>query len=249
MKRSITVAMLFMFLCLLLTGFIFFTPPTESKSPNFTASATISGTVTFQGKIPKLGKIKMDADPGCLIKHSETVYSQALVLGKNNTMANIFVRVKSGLSNKKFDPPKEPVVLDQRGCMYSPHVFGIMVGQTLKVLNSDGILHNIHPLPKKNRPFNAAMPKTVKEIERSFKKVEEDKFTIKCDVHPWMNAYAAVMSHPFFSVTGKDGKYTITGLDPGTYEIEAWHEKLGTQTLKITVKAGETASLNFTFKK
>jgi len=220
MKRSITIGVFFLFLLMILTGFVLNKPPVSSKAL-FNATATISGTVTFEGKVPKLRKIKMDADPGCLVKHSESVLSQALVLGDNNTMGNIFVRVTSGLPEKEYATPKESVVLDQNGCMYSPHVFGIMVNQTLKILNSDGILHNIHPLPKKNRKFNIAMPKAIKVTEKVFKKVEEEKFKIKCDVHPWMNAYTAVMSHPFYSVTAKDGKFSISGLDAGTYEIEA----------------------------
>jgi len=248
MRLSITISGCFVFLALMLMGFGFYEPAAESSMPA-PASAVISGVVTFQGSVPKLGEINMAADPGCMNKHAEKVFSQALVLGKNNTMANIFVRVISGLPKKNYPAPKEPVVLNQIGCMYSPHVFGVMVDQPLKILNSDGILHNIHPLPKINRKFNVAMPKTITETEKVFNKVEEDKFTIKCDVHPWMNAYAAVMSHPFYSVTGKDGKYSISGLDAGTYEIEAWHEKLGTMTAKVTVKAGETATADFAFKK
>ena len=249
MRLSIPISLFFIFLLFTLSAFAVYEPFSSNSTPTFNATGTISGTVTFSGKVPKLGKIKMDADPGCLNKHKEAVYSQALVMGKNNTMANIFVRVTTGLPKKDYAPPKEPVVLDQHGCMYSPHVFGVMAGQPLKILNSDGILHNIHPLPKVNRKFNLAMPKTITETEKVFKKVEEDKFTIKCDVHPWMNAYAAVMSHPYYDVTEKDGKFTISGLDAGSYEIEAWHEKLGTLTEKVTVKAGATAKADFTFKK
>jgi plastocyanin len=245
MRVSIAISVCLLFILMMITGFVV----NEPLSPAPYASSSISGTVSFDGKVPKLGEISMKADPGCLNKHSEAVYSQALVLGKNKTMANIFVRVKDGLPKKEYAIPKEPVVLDQKGCMYYPHVFGVMAGQTLKILNSDGILHNIHPLPKKNRKFNLAMPKTVKVTEKVFDKVEEEKFTIKCDVHPWMNAYAAVMSHPYYDVTSEDGMYSISGLEAGTYEIEAWHEKLGTLTAKVTLKAGEKATSNFTFKK
>ncbi len=211
--------------------------------------ATITGTVTFAGAVPKLQLISMDAEPACAAKHTEPVRSQALVLGPGNALANVFVKVKSGLPQKTYPPPKEPVVIDQDGCLYSPHVFGVMVGQPLKILNSDGILHNIHPHPKINRAFNIAMPKTLKETQRTFKKVEEDLFPIKCDVHPWMQAFMCVMPHPFYSVTQKDGKYTISGLPPGTYEIEAWHEKMGTRTASVTVAEGETKTLDFTFKR
>jgi len=125
-------------------------------------------------------------------------------------------------------------------------VMGIMVGQTFKVLNSDGLLHNVHALAKVNSPFNMAMPPTVKESEKSFAK-PEDPFMIKCDVHPWMNAYIAVMTHPFFAVTKPDGKFSLTGLKAGTYEIEAWHERLGVQKATVTVGADETKKIEFVF--
>jgi hypothetical protein len=123
---------------------------------------------------------------------------------------------------------------------------GIMVGQTYRILNSDGVLHNVHTLPKINPAFNKGMPATVKEATTSFGKPEA-VFHIKCDVHPWMSAYVAVYTHPFFSVTATDGKFTIAGLDPGTYEITAWHEKLGTQTASVTVGGSDTKTQNFKF--
>jgi plastocyanin len=169
------------------------------------------------------------------------------VLGTNNTMGNILVWVSKGLpAGKTFPVPKTPVVLDQNGCQYKPHVMGIMVGQQYKILNSDGVLHNIHTLPKINPSFNKGMPATLTEATTVFNK-PEDVFHIKCDVHPWMSAYMAVFTHPFFSVTATDGKFTISGLDPGTYEITAWHEKLGTQTATVTVGASDTKTQNFKF--
>lgn len=211
------------------------------------AGATINGTVTYEGKVPALKPLAMDADPSCAKKHSEPVPNEALVLGSGNTMGNVIVRVVSGLpAGKTWPAPKEPVTLNQIGCQYQPHVMGIMVGQPYKILNSDGILHNVHALPKINPAFNKAMPPTVKEAETTFSK-EEAFFQIKCDVHPWMSAFMGVFAHPFFAVTGPDGKFAITGLDPGTYEIEAWHEKLGTQKASVTVAANETKSTAFTF--
>lgn len=211
------------------------------------AASSISGTVTFDGKAPTLRPIAMDADPVCAKKHSAPVPNEMLVLGNGNTMGNILVWVSKGLpAGKTFPVPKTPVTLDQNGCMYQPHVMGIMVGQTYRILNSDGVLHNIHTLPKVNASFNKGMPATLKEATTTFAKPEE-VFHIKCDVHPWMSAYMAVFTHPFFSVTGTDGKFTITGLDPGTYEITAWHEKLGTQTASVTVGASDSKTQNFKF--
>jgi plastocyanin len=211
------------------------------------AASTITGTVTFDGKIPALRPLAMDADPACAKKHAKPVPAEMLVLGGGNTMGNILVWVSKGVpAGKTWPVPKTPVVLDQNGCMYKPHVMGIMVGQAYRILNSDGVLHNIHTLPKVNPAFNKGMPATLKETSTTFAKPEA-VFHIKCDVHPWMSAYLAVFTHPFFSVTGTDGKFTIAGLDPGTYEITAWHEKLGTQTASVTVTGTDTKSQNFKF--
>ncbi len=211
------------------------------------AASSVTGTVTFDGKVPDLKPLSMDADPVCAKKHSKPAPNEMLVLGSGNTMANIMVWVSKGLpAGKTWPTPKDPVVLDQNGCQYVPHVMGIMVGQTYKILNSDGVLHNIHTLPKVNPAFNKGMPATLKEATTVFAKPEE-VFHIKCDVHPWMSAYMAVFTHPFFSVTKTDGKFTISGLDPGTYEITAWHERLGTQTASITVGASDTKTQNFKF--
>jgi len=215
-------------------------------SGNFAFGASIKGTIVYKGKVPALKEIKMDADPTCASKHTTPVKMELLVLGEGQTMANVFVYVKSGPSKKEYPVPTEPVVLNQKGCTYVPHGFGIRAGQTLKVLNSDGTLHNVHVMPKENAVFNLAMPKTKTEATSVFKKAEF-MFPIKCDVHPWMNAYCAVMNHPFFATTKTDGKFSLDGLDAGTYVIEAWHERLGTQTASITIKANETKTADFSF--
>jgi plastocyanin len=211
------------------------------------AASTITGTVTFDGKVPALKPLAMEADPACLKMHPKPAANEMLVLGNGNTMGNVLVWVSKGLpSGKTWPAPKTPVTLDQKGCQYIPHVQGIMVGQTYRILNSDGILHNVHALPKINKQFNRAMPATLKEATATFDK-EEAVFQIKCDVHPWMNAWVGAFTHPFFSATSTDGKFTISGLDPGTYVITAWHERLGTQTATVTVAANETKSQNFKF--
>jgi len=212
------------------------------------AASSITGTVMFDGKVPALKPLAMDAEPVCHKKHGgKPAANEALVLGTGNSMGNIMVWVSKGLpAGKTYPVPQTPVVINQDGCEYKPHVMGIMVGQAYRILNSDGILHNIHTLPKLNPSFNRGQPATVKEMSTSFPK-PEGMFQVKCDVHPWMSAYVGVFTHPFFSVTSADGKFTISGLDPGTYEITAWHERLGTKTASITVGANETKTQGFKF--
>jgi plastocyanin len=217
-------------------------------SPGVAVAANITGTITFAGKAPALKPLAMDAEPVCHKKHGgKPAPNEALVLGTGNTMGNIMVWVSKGLpAGQTWPAPTTPVVLDQDGCVYKPHVMGIMVGQTYRILNSDGILHNIHTLPKINPSFNRGQPATVKEMTTTFPKPEA-MLQVKCDVHPWMSAYIGVFTHPFFSVTSTDGTFTISGLDAGSYEITAWHERLGTQTASVTVAANEAKAQNFTF--
>ncbi len=211
------------------------------------AASSVTGTITFDGKAPTLRPLAMEADPDCAKKHSGPAANEMLVLGSGSTMANVMVWVSKGLpAGKTYPAPKTPVVMDQVGCQYKPHVMGIMVGQPYRILNSDGILHNIHTLPKVNKAFNRAMPATLKETTTAFDAAEAI-FNIKCDVHPWMSAYIGVFTHPFFSATSTDGKFTISGLDPGTYELTAWHERLGTQTASVTVGATDAKVQNFKF--
>ncbi|MBF0490526.1 MAG: carboxypeptidase regulatory-like domain-containing protein [Candidatus Omnitrophica bacterium] len=210
------------------------------------ASGTVSGTIKFDGKAPHFRAIPMDADPICLSLHKEIVLPQTIVLGNGNTLGNVFVYVKSGLTQTDFPIPSEPIVIDQKGCNYFPHVLGIRVNQKVRILNPDGTLHNVHAMTKVNEEFNMAMPQFRKEAEKIFNK-PEFMFALKCDVHPWMGAWIAVMSHPYFTVTQTDGKFEIKGLPNGTYEIEAWHEKLGTKTATITITDGATQTSDFTF--
>jgi plastocyanin len=206
----------------------------------------VTGTITYTGKVPNLKPIAMDADPVCKSKHTTPVASEVLVLGSGNTMANIMVRVKGPVAGPVPPAPAQPAVIDQKGCQYHPHVLGLRVGQTLQLRNSDGLLHNVHALPKVNSPFNMAMPANRTTADTKFGK-EEGMFLVKCDVHPWMNAYVGVFTNPYFAVTGPDGKYKISGLPPGTYEIEAWHEKLGVKTAKVTVAANKAGTADFSF--
>lgn len=208
-------------------------------------TAVVKGSVKFTGTAPKFEKIKMDADPVCKGLHSTPIMPEEVVVNANGTLQWVMVYVKDGLGNRTFPTPAEPVVLDQKGCTYHPHVFGMMAGQGVKILNSDATLHNIHPLPKVNKGFNVGMPKPG-EIMKNFESAE-DPFHIKCDVHKWMSSYCGVFAHPFYSVTNESGAFELKGLPAGTYTIVAWHEKYGTKEMSVTVGDGESKDIEFSF--
>jgi plastocyanin len=176
--------------------------------------------------------------------HTTPVNTEFVVVGEGGGLANAFVYLKSGVQGD-FPPPSEPVVLDQQGCQYVPHVIGIQVGQPLEIVNSDETLHNIHAMGKANKEFNIGQPVKGLKTQRTFDAVEV-MVPFKCDVHKWMNSYAGVLDHPFFAVSGADGSFTIDGVPPGSYTVEVWHEKLGTKEMNVTVAEGATADANFT---
>lgn len=212
------------------------------------SAGDIVGNVKYDGKVPKAKRLRMDADPVCSASHQETAYSESFVVDTNGNLANVIVYLKDVAYNGA--PPKEAAILDQNGCIYSPHVLAVMAGQKIKILNSDATMHNIHGLPKVNKEFNFGMPKTLKEKTITFDK-PENVFVIKCDVHPWMKSYTQVFSHPYFAVTGADGSFKISDVPAGTYELIAWQEKFGakrTLSQKVTVGDGKS-SANFTFKR
>ena len=209
-------------------------------------AATVTGKVKFEGTAPAPTPIKLGSDPYCE-KASPGLTTENEIVGKDGSVENVFVYVKDGLGNRTFPTPSEPVVLDQKGCHYTPHVLGIQVGQPLQIVNSDDTLHNIHGLPKANKEFNQGQPIQGMKMTHTFS-TKEVMIPFKCDVHGWMNAWVGVLDHPYYAVTSKDGSFSLKGLPPGTYTIEAWHEKLGTQTQTVTIGAKESKDVDFTFK-
>lgn len=208
--------------------------------------AILTGKVNFEGAKPAMPAIKMDADAFCKSEHKEPVYTQEVVVNPNNTLQWVLVYVKEGVSGT-YPAPTEAVTLDQRGCQYRPHVFGIQAGQPLKILNSDGTLHNIHALPQKNAEFNIGQPFKGMETVKKFENVEVP-VRFKCDVHKWMGAYTGVFNHPFFAVTNDQGTFEIKNLPPGNYVVEAWHEKYAPQTQNVTISGTEGKTVDFNFK-
>jgi Carboxypeptidase regulatory-like domain len=208
----------------------------------------IKGVVTLEGMAPKNDIIKMNADPVCLKQTKGEQAQETYTVGSDGkSLANVFVYIKDGLGNYLYDPPTGPATIDQQGCRYHPHVFGMRVGQVLEIVNSDPTLHNIHALPKTNTEFNTGQPIQGMKTEHKFT-AKEVMVPFKCDVHGWMNAYVGVLDHPYFAVSDADGKFDLKGVPPGTYTIEAWHEKLGTTTQSVTLAASGTQEIAFTFK-
>lgn len=220
---------------------------TAAAAPTDTADGPgmIAGTMTFEGTPPRARPLRTDSDPRCTPEPGAT--SELLVVGTGNGLKNVFVYVKDGLGARTYATPTTPVVLDQKGCRYVPHVFGVQAGQTVEISNSDATLHNVHAVPKTNREFNFGQPANVPPVPRVFDKPEIG-LPFRCDVHGWMNAYANVVSHPFFAVTKEDGSFEIKGLPPGTYTIEVWHEQLGTQSQSVTVDGKTPAKITAAFK-
>src|SRR4051812_27191014 len=208
----------------------------------------VKGTVTLDGAAPKNEAIKMNADPVCVKENKSPQFQETYTVGSDGkALANVFVYVKDGLGSYVYDNPTEPAKIDQKECRYHPHVFGMRVGQPLEIVNSDPTLHNIHALPKGNQEFNTGQPIQGMKTTHTFT-AKEVMVPFKCDVHGWMNAYVGVLDHPYYAVTGADGKFELKSLPPGTYTIEAWHEKLGTTTQSVTLGQKETKEVNFTFK-
>lgn len=217
-------------------------------------AGTVKGTVVYAGPVPNLPTLDMAADPQCAAQHESAVTSPVLVLGDEvssgdevrHSLGNVLVQVTGELP--KGAAAEGRVVIDQKGCLYVPRVVGVQVGQTLEVRNSDGILHNVHFVPEANEEKNLAMPPFLDKIEVDFAE-PEPAFPVKCDIHPWMKAWIAVLEHPFFAVTGSDGSFAIDGLPAGTYTVVAWHERLGTVERQVEVPADGSASVDFVMRR
>lgn len=221
-------------------------PSGPAAVPDLANGAIVAGTVRFAGEPPAAAPLDMSANPVCAGLNPQSARSEEVLVGPGRGLRNVFVRVKSGLHPARWSVPETPVVIDQVGCIYRPHVVGVMTGQPVEFRNSDNTNHNIHLLSQVNPPWNESQPaKADPKIKRFHR--EEIMAPIKCNVHPWMRVYIGVSSHPFFAVTGEDGAFALRGLPPGTYAIEAWHEKYGRRETAITLGPKETKTLTFTF--
>lgn len=221
--------------------------PPASAGPDPGTTAIISGRVRFDGPAPPGETVRIDADKDCVaLTGSDHQPAQFIVLGTGDALQNVFVYVKDGLGKQTFPIPPAPVVLDQQKCRYLPRVLGVRVGQPLEVVNSDPLLHNVRSEAEINQPFNQGQPVQGMKFSHTFT-TREVMVSMKCDVHAWMNAYVGVLDHPYFAVTGEAGTFSLPNLPPGTYTVEAWHERLGVQASQVTVGPKESKDVVFTF--
>ncbi len=190
--------------------------------------------------------IDMSSNPQCERQHKTPVRAETVVVNPNGTLRNVYVRIKEGLPAAHWPVPATSATLEQDGCIYEPHVQGMMRGQNLEILNNDPVNHNVHAECEKNAAWNVSQPPRAEHRNAQFD-LEESLFPVTCSVHPWMRAYIGVASNPFFSVTGADGAFSINGVPPGKYTIEAVHEKFGSKELKITLDPKAAATLEFTY--
>jgi plastocyanin len=226
-------------------------PKSEPAPVYFTVNpataGSITGTIHYKGPRPAPKLIDMSEEPACVEAHKGKAYDESLVVSKRGALANAFIYVKGGLEGKTFAIPPTPVTIDQSGCWFRPRVMGIQTGQTLQVINSDPVTHNIHPMAEINREWNHSQGAGDAPIARRFIK-PEIMIRVKCNIHSWMHAFIGVLTHPYFAVSKDDGSFEIKDLPPGTYTIAVWQEKLGRQEQQITVPPHGTAEANFTFK-
>lgn len=208
----------------------------------------VDGLARYEGAPPRGTPIDMSSDTYCTqIYGASPVLNRDLEVGAQGGVQGVVVYVRENVPARAEAAPSEPVVLDQQGCFYRPGVLALRTNQPLVVRNSDDTFHNVHVRPRANREFNLAQPFKGLESRRAFA-APEVGIEVSCDVHEWMHGAIAVFDHPFFAVTGADGRFAINGLPPGQYSLEAWHWRLGSQTMRVTVTAGASAGATFTFR-
>jgi plastocyanin len=216
--------------------------PLEQQTP--ASPVAVKGGVKIKGELPKRGKLKVEADPKCAALHGDApLLSDDVVADAAGRVQWAIVYVKDGLGDLKFVTPKSPVVVEQKGCRFDPHVFGVMAGQEVMFRNGDALMHIIHVIPKNNREFGFSQEKPGEERAKVF--ANRETIRVRCEIHPWMAAWAVVLDHPFYSTTGPDGKFSIRGLPPGKYTLEVWHEKYKSVTQEIQVRDKEVTVADF----
>lgn len=221
-------------------------PPEPTAIIDPATAGSITGTVKFEGTPPVFRPIDMSAEPACVQANRTPVVPLGGVLRPHDALADVVVYVRSGLGNYKYDQPTQPAVLDQKGCMYVPRILAFRTHQLLDIKNTDPVTHNVHPMPHDNKPWNRSLPQGADPFVTSFPN-QELAIPVACNIHPWMRAYLFVLAHPYFQVTSKSGDFELANIPPGTYTIEAWHERFGTLDQTVTIGPKESKTITFTF--
>lgn len=216
----------------------------QAKKVDPATAGSVAGKVTLNGPAPAPEAVRVAVDQTCIQAMGPNPKSDAILVRADGAIQNAFVYIKDSLSDYTFDVPATPVVLDQKGCRYAPRVIGVRVGQPVEMINSDATLHNVHAMPMVNQEFNRGMPQQNSRMTQIFT-APEQMVRFKCDLHAWMNAYAGVMPHPFFQVTGADGAFSLKGVPPGKYDVSVWTEKLGSATQTVEIGSSQAVTLNF----
>lgn len=209
-------------------------------------AGSIRGRVLFSGKPPVMPQLDMASNPNCEREHRIPARAETVFANPNGTLRYVFVWITEGLPKARWEPPSTPAVLDQKGCIYSPHVLGIMTGQPLEILNDDPVNHDVHAEAKVNRAWNESQPPRAEHKVKTFENPEV-LLPVTCNVHPWMRAWVGVSPHPYYAVTGPDGTFTLNGVPPGTYTVEAVQEMYGRQHATVTVSPGGSATIDFRY--
>jgi plastocyanin len=221
---------------------------TAGRSVDAATAGSITGTVNLDGTPPKMKVINMAAEPACAKEHAgHPAMTEDVVPGDHGTLQNVIVYLQGDFGQYVFAMPTTPATIDQMGCQYHPHVLALTANQPLRVINSDPVTHNIHPVPKDNREWNQSQPPGSAPIDQTFARPEV-AIPVKCNIHPWMKAYIAVFANPYFQVTGKDGSFDIKNVPPGTYTVTARHERFGTSEQSVTIGPKESKNVTLTFK-
>lgn len=222
-------------------------PPVPTAVVNPVTAGSITGTVKFEGTPPVFRTIDMSAEAACVQAHRLPVIPPIVVTGPGGALANVVIYVKSGLGSYRFDTPTDPAILDQKGCMYDPRVVALMTNQPLEIKNTDPTTHNVHPMARENHPWNRSLAAGEDPYVSTFPRPEL-AIPVVCNIHPWMRAYLFVFAYPYFAITPKTGAFELKNIPPGTYTIEAWHERFGTQDVSVTIGPKESKAISFTFK-
>ena len=217
-----------------------------TKTVDSATAGTVKGKILFEGEAPAPKQISVKGNPECSVLHAGGMIASEELVVNNGALQNVFVYVKEGLEEYSFTAPQEAVTIENRTCVYVPHVTGVMVGQPVNFLNQDSTLHNIHSYPKQSKAFNLGLPLVGMKQTKKFD-APEIMVPLKCDVHPWMLGYIGVLTHPYFSVSDANGQFELKGLPPGEYTLEAWHERLGAQSQKIKIEPQETKEIEFKY--